>query len=900
MPVQNAGVTRLRPAAYGAGMTLEPLIDREQGIVRHGRARFTIITPVCIRLEYQAEGRFIDTSSLFAVDRDARCAEFTVTQDQADPRRIMIETACVTLTFTADDRPFYENVECRFESGGFAGDWSASKHNSRIRNLGGTLDSLDRQDGPVELGEGLLSRDGWYCIDDSSTPLLVDDWVQPRPGDAGSDWYLFAYGRDYRAAFQALTAVAGPVPLPRKYLLGCWYSRWHAYTSQAYRELVDEYDRHDYPLDVLVWDMDWHRQDATEGLGWAWTKGWTGFSWNRELLPDAEALLGDLRDRGIAVTLNVHPHDGLRQHEDMYAAFMRELGRNPDTGAAAPFEAGDRRYVEAYFKHTHTPLEEAGVAFWWVDWQQDILMPWVGGVPGLRHQPWLNALYHRQTARGGRRGVSFSRWAGWGDHRHPIHFSGDASSTWAMLAFQVPYTATAGNTGCFFWSHDMGGFCGCDDAERYARWLQFGAVSAAMRLHGVGEDRRPWTWPEWVQPALRRSFVLRSRLMPYLYSAIAQSCRDSMPFIRPLYLDSPDDPAAYRNPQVYRFGEALLVAPVVTPGTGRGRVGRQVVRFPDGPWYNMFTGERFDGPCERLVCATLDEFPLYVRGGVPLPLQPFTRRPGTTVPETLVVRCFPGMAGEDATGRLYEDDGVSDGYRQGAYSETAMACERRGDTIRFRLEPAHTGFDGLPARRTVRLELVLTEPSGPAMAAGCALDARRETVDGLPMTVVEIPAHDVSAPLEVTLAVRELDTEACRLHARQARADGLAAAADAVPAPAELALCQAVASGDAARVEALLTLWGVGLVYKDETPYRFGAEPTLYLYADPDVPAHGRVELALFDGAGKRHGIVTVHEGDYPVAVPLPATLNPSTARIEAALRIGDTVIRSPLTGFRT
>src|SRR5262249_6042332 len=83
---------------------------------------------------------------------------------------------------------------------------------------------------------------------------------------------------------------------------------------------------------------------------------------------------------------------------------------------------------------------------------------------------------------GGARGAAFGRWGGWGDHRHPVHFSGDVHSGWRALAFVVEFTIRSSHAGCFFWSHDIGGHFGARDEEAMTRWTQFGAFSAAMRV----------------------------------------------------------------------------------------------------------------------------------------------------------------------------------------------------------------------------------------------------------------------------------------------------------------------------------------------------------------------------------------------------------------------------------
>ena len=134
-------------------------------------------------------------------------------------------------------------------------DWRPGERNRK--NLGGTIRTLDGVKGPVDLGEGVLSRDGWYLLDDSQTPLLTSDWVRERPGNGNTDWYFSATGPITRRRLKALTRIGGAVPLPRKYVLGAWYSRYWPYTSQDYREIVEGVRQHDFPLDVIVMDMDW-------------------------------------------------------------------------------------------------------------------------------------------------------------------------------------------------------------------------------------------------------------------------------------------------------------------------------------------------------------------------------------------------------------------------------------------------------------------------------------------------------------------------------------------------------------------------------------------------------------------------------------------------------------------
>ena len=79
----------------------------------------------------------------------------------------------------------------------------------------------------MPLEPGILSREGVTCYDDSRTVLLTDDgWIAPRRPDT-LDLYVFAYGRDYRAALRAFYRLTGPQPLLPRFALGNWWSRYH-------------------------------------------------------------------------------------------------------------------------------------------------------------------------------------------------------------------------------------------------------------------------------------------------------------------------------------------------------------------------------------------------------------------------------------------------------------------------------------------------------------------------------------------------------------------------------------------------------------------------------------------------------------------------------------------------
>jgi len=51
------------------------------------------------------------------------------------------------------------------------------------------------------------------------------------------DWIgiFFGYGLDYKAALKSLTTISGDIPLPRKTVMGAWYSRNWPYTQDEFQ-----------------------------------------------------------------------------------------------------------------------------------------------------------------------------------------------------------------------------------------------------------------------------------------------------------------------------------------------------------------------------------------------------------------------------------------------------------------------------------------------------------------------------------------------------------------------------------------------------------------------------------------------------------------------------------------
>lgn len=671
-----------------------------------GNNRLTVITPTLLRLEYATDGKFVDAPTMFAANRSSLLPMSELTVKELGNNCYEIRTAALRIWFRNDGYPFStSNLKVYYQLDG-----KEKTFTNRFvlgKNLGGPVETLDRVTEAIPMNDGLLTRSGWYMIDDNRGDLLVNGWLQPRDTRTHlQDQYCFIYGNDYRAALASLGAVSGHVPMTRKYMHGVWYCRYWDYTADEFLGIIHDYDNNQFPLDNLVFDMGWHTNDATEGTGHNGHLNWTGYTWNRKLIPNPAALIDSIHKLGVTVSLNDHPHDGIRPNEDIYPAYAKATGLQP--GEKSLFNLSDSTYMKNFFTFAHRPSEKMGVDFWWLDWQQNYLYPYVPGTHTTTLS-WINQLYYRDSEQGGLRGCNYSRWGGWGDHRHPLWFSGDAQANWPMLAFEVKLSAQSGNAGCYYWIHDTGGFRGKNNPELTTRWTQFSTLSAALRVHSTKDaslDRRPWISGDLETRANRRMYHLRSELMPYVYSSVWQTHKTMVPLNRAMYIDYGNQPESYENEQEFTFGDIIMAAPITSPGKGANLVAAQKVWFPRGEnWFDFFNHQRYEGGQTLNIEKSLMEFPMYVKGGWVLPMQPYTRRPATTPLETLVMRVYPAGCTADNVYTLYEDDGITLDYEKGASATTRLQYTEKGNRHMVVVHPAQGNYNGQVNKRAYRLQL---------------------------------------------------------------------------------------------------------------------------------------------------------------------------------------------------
>jgi alpha-glucosidase (family GH31 glycosyl hydrolase) len=200
----------------------------------------------------------------------------------------------------------------------------------------------------------------------------------------------------------------------------------------------------------------------------------------------------------------------------------------------------------------------------------------------------------------------------------------------------------------------------------------------------------PWVYGQRGIDLMRKYFTLRTQLIPYLYTYSWRAHQDSVPILRPLYLQYPELEEAYRHPYEYFFGEQMLVAPVLDAS------GQQTIYLPPGDWRDFFSGKRYQGDTTFTAHYRVDETPVFVREGAIIPEQRAGDYSDVRPLDVLVLSVY---GSGDGMFELYEDDGSSLDY-EARHAHTTIAHAVGSDAVhRLTIEPTQGSYPGqAPAR----------------------------------------------------------------------------------------------------------------------------------------------------------------------------------------------------------
>ena len=373
------------------------------------------------------------------------------------------------------------------------------------------------------------------------------------------------------------------------------------------------------------------------------------FTWNRSKFPDPEAVNAKFHAAGMRIVANLKPC--LLDDHPSYEKLAGE-------GAFLQHRDNGKPVLEPYWdgQGSHLDFTREGAVAWWksqlkaeildrgidVGWNdnneyaiqaEDAYSDgWGQPMPMHRSRPLHGLLMTRATFEAQQEHArtqgddepiyTITRAGPPGLQRYAQTWSGDNTTNWATLKWNIRTGLQMSLSGMFNIGHDVGGFYGpVPSPELLLRWVQACSLNPRMVMNSWkegGVTNLPWMHAE-VEDAVRNAIGLRYRLMPYLWQCFEQASQTHVPIIRPTFFNFPDDVACLTDSDDFMLGDWLLVAPVVEEGAVTRRV--YLPALPAGErWFALDTREPYEAGREHTVEAPLEHLPIFVRQGARIPV----------------------------------------------------------------------------------------------------------------------------------------------------------------------------------------------------------------------------------------------------------------------------------------
>ena len=496
----------------------------------------------------------------------------------------------------------------------------------------------------------------------------ADETVLASPVADALDYVVFA-GPEADDVIARYRIATGHVPMPPAWALGYIHCRERFHSQAELLDTAREFRSRRLPLGLIVQDwMYWGKY------------GWNAMRFDEDSYPDPAAMVCDLHEMGLRLMVSVWSKFDRRT--DLGQTCSEREYFVPGTEWVDFFKPAAAAFYWESFRERMLPL---GIDAWW----QDATEPENDDLAGRRTHAGagekvrnLFPLMVAKTVYEGlrrdlpdQRAMVLTRCAFAGSQRYAAStWSGDIGNDWETLRRQVAAGLNYCASGLPWWTTDCGGFFRpgpgqfTDDAyrERLARWLEYAVFCPLLRVHGYQTDTEFWRYGEAVESHARAYLELRSRLLPYLYSAAARVTFAGSTLMRPLLMDFAHDPAALDRAAQFMFGPALLVAPVLAPDARSWDV---YLPQWDGGWFDFWTGTAVGDGKTVSTPAPIGRIPLHVRAGSIVPLGPVSQQPQVRTDEPIELRVYPGR---DGTFDLYEDDGTTYAYESGLHATTPI------------------------------------------------------------------------------------------------------------------------------------------------------------------------------------------------------------------------------------
>ncbi len=492
--------------------------------------------------------------------------------------------------------------------------------------------------------------------------------------EEGSLDYFLISSSHIPGILREYTSLTGRMTLPPLWSLGYQQCRYSYFPDKEVLNVARTFREKKIPADVIYLDI--HYMDA-----------YKVFTWHPERFSNPKGMIKSLKEMGFKTTVIIDPgikvekgytayEEGLKQD-----FFIKYTDGKPYTGQVWPgwchFPDFTNAKARDWWGLKFKGLIEDGVEGFWNDmnepatWGQrfpeNVLFDF-DGLKGTTRS--ARNIYGFQMTRGtyegtrklmGKRPFLLTRAAFSGSQRYTSIWTGDNLATDDIMLTGVRMVNSLGLAGMPFAGYDIGGFTASGSPELFGRWITIGAFAPFCRSHTGynNRDAEPWAHGERIEDISRRYLGLRYKLLPYFYSLFYEASQTGMPISRSLPIATPQDEKTFYRIYQNQFllGQSWLVCP--TESTKE----LTKVYLPQGRWYNLHNGERYDGKQELMVECPLEKLPIFMKGPGIIPMQNVVNHTGEKANDTLDLHLFYGN--ENLEFMYYEDDGLSFDHEQG-------------------------------------------------------------------------------------------------------------------------------------------------------------------------------------------------------------------------------------------
>ena len=525
--------------------------------------------------------------------------------------------------------------------------------------------------------------------------------------------YIMVLGENLEDTVTNTVAVTGKQPLPPRWLLGNFASRFGYKSQNEVMDVVDAFNTQDIPVDAVVLDLYWFGKDIKGHMG--------NLSWDAATFPEPEKMISELRAQDVKTVLITEPFILTTSKQWDSAVASNALAQNDDgapytfdfyfgnTGLVDVFsEAGQNWFWQYYEK-----LAAQGVAGWWGDLGEpevhpdDIQHMWqstkVSGAEvhnAYGHQ-WAKTVYNNLTElQPDTRPFVLMRSGFLGSQRYGmVPWTGDVSRSWGGLKPQVELALQMSVFGMAYTHSDLGGFAGGEtfDPELYTRWLQFGTFSPVFRPHAQDNIApEPIFHADPVKSIARKFIQLRYDMLPYNYSLAFENALYGTPLMRPLAM-AYGESDWFENADSYLWGDGLLVSPVTSANQAEWPT-----LLPEGVWFDFFSDTKYQGGQTVNYPLSQDNYPVWVKAGSFMPMTKGLSRTEQFDARKIEMHYWHDNSVNSSSYTYYEDDGKNPAsVKKGLYTKLLLNASVDDKAALTLTLDSEGSYIGMPEQRDI-------------------------------------------------------------------------------------------------------------------------------------------------------------------------------------------------------